>query len=390
MTPVGKFTEAASLLISHSITTIINKKTAVRITNTTEAPYLIKKNSQTAELSVVTREQSKFIGPVDTTILSMIPERDPDLTTYLSESLKTNKPEQQSNTFWFPTPKNSGKTEHHTPIRTRILKELRQLQKKEKLNSKDDVESRMKFLKRFDWTDKMLTETEKHAVEKIPVEYHDIFARHRMDIGMNAEFKVTLTPKEDKAVYSQSLPMPIHLKEDLVVELTIMHKYGIITVLPFSKYASPIFVQRNSDGKLCLRVDLRKINTLIADDYTKNNHPVTQSALCQTQHNTWQGNPYPANLTALKLITVCRWRTNGPWRCLPSILLAERLPTGDIHMVLADLCLSFRASCASTWTQLSRLTNVFNTWMILESQPVMPRTLPGTFGQSSNALAMQD
>ena len=54
-----------------------------------------------------------------------------------------------------------------------------------------------------------------------------------------------------------------------------MHKYGIITVLPFSKYASPIFAQRKPNGKLRLLVDLRKINSLIADDYTNNNHPVS-------------------------------------------------------------------------------------------------------------------
>ena len=95
-----------------------------------------------------------------------------------------------------------------------------------------------------------------------------------MVIGMNTEFKVKLTPKDVKAVYSQSLPMPIHLKEDLIVELALMHKYGIITVLPFSKYASPIFAQRKPNGKLRVLVDLREINTLIADDYTNNNRPV--------------------------------------------------------------------------------------------------------------------
>ena len=116
---------------------------------------------------------------------------------------------------------------------------------------------------------------EKQAIENILVEYHDIFARHRMDIGMNTEFKVKLTPKDDKAVNSQSLPMAIHLKEDLIVELALMHKYGIITVLPFSKYASPIFAQRKPNGKLRLLVDLRKINSLIADDYSNNNHPVS-------------------------------------------------------------------------------------------------------------------
>ena len=91
-----------------------------------------------------------------------------------------------------------------------------------------------------------------------------------------------LTPKDDKAVYSQSLPMPIHLKEDPIVELTPMHKYGIITVLPFSKYAIPIFAKRKPNGKIRLLVNLRKINSLIAHDYTKNNHPVsTQSNAAQ-------------------------------------------------------------------------------------------------------------
>ena len=69
--------------------------------------------------------------------------------------------------------------------------------------------------------------------------------------------------------------MPIHLIEDLIVQLALMHKYGIVTVLPFSKYASPIFAQRKPNGNLRLLVDLRKINSLIADDYTKNNHPVS-------------------------------------------------------------------------------------------------------------------
>ena len=56
---------------------------------------------------------------------------------------------------------------------------------------------------------------------------------------MNTEFKVELTPKDDKAVYSQSLPNPTHLKEDLIVDLALMHKYGIITVLPFSNTQVP-------------------------------------------------------------------------------------------------------------------------------------------------------
>ena len=65
------------------------------------------------------------------------------------------------------------------------------------------------------------------------------------------------------------------LKEDIRVELALLQRYGIITTLPFSKYASRIFAQKKPNGKLRLLVDLRKINILISDDYINNNHPVS-------------------------------------------------------------------------------------------------------------------
>ena len=159
--PLEKFTETASLLISHSMLTIIDKRIAVRVTNTTESPYLIKKHTQIAEFSVVTPQQSKHIKPVDMAILSMIPQGDPDLTAYLNELLRTTIPEQQNDTFWFPTPENPWKPEDHTPIQTRLLRELNELKDKDKLNPQDSTESRNKFLKRFDWTNTLLTESEK-------------------------------------------------------------------------------------------------------------------------------------------------------------------------------------------------------------------------------------
>ena len=193
---------------------------------------------------MVTQEQSKHIKPVDMAILSTIPQGDPDLTAYVNKLLRTNKPEQPNNKFWLPTPQKSGKLEDHTPTQTRILKKLIELEDKGKLNPQERTESRNKIIKRFDRTNTILTETEKQAIEDILVDYHDIFARHRMDIGMNTEFKVKLSPKDDKAVCSQNSPMLIHLKEDLIIYLALMHKNGIITILLFSKKASPIFAQR--------------------------------------------------------------------------------------------------------------------------------------------------
>ena len=45
-------------------------------------------------------------------------------------------------------------------------------------------------------------------------------------------------------------------------------------LLAFSLYASPISAQKKPNCKPRLLLDLRKINSLIADDYTDNNHLV--------------------------------------------------------------------------------------------------------------------
>ena len=162
----------------------------------------------------------------------------------------------------------------HTPIQTRILYEIRDLEQLENLNPLENTDSRKQFLTNFDWTDSTLQLDAKQLVENLLVEFHDTFARHHFDIGINTEFKVQLTHLDNRPACSQSLVVLINLKGNILVELSLLHRYGIITTLTFRKYASPIFAERKPNGKLRLLVDLRKTNMLIADDYINNNHPV--------------------------------------------------------------------------------------------------------------------
>ena len=145
----------------------------------------------------------------------------------------------------------------------------------EQLNPQEETNSRDQFLSNFDWTDSTLQLDTKQVVEDLLVELHDIFARHRLDIEINTEFNVQPTYLDNRPAYSQNLPAPINLKDDILVELASLHKYAIINTLSFSKYASPIIARRIPNAKLRLLVDLRKTNTLIANDYINNNHPVS-------------------------------------------------------------------------------------------------------------------
>ena len=234
------------------------------------------KGTHIAKFSILNSEQTKHIRPVNpTSVRHLLNNNHDDAIHYKNSLLKTSKTNEVNEIYWFPTPQNPGNEREHTPIQTHILNKLRELEQLEQLKPLGDTNSRNQFLSNFDWTDSTLQLNAKKAVEDLFVEFHDNFARHCSDIGINTEFKVQLTPLDNRPAYIQSLPAPINLKDDILVELALLHKYGIITTLHFSKYASPIFAQKKTNGKLRLLVDFRKINTFIADDYIYNNHPVS-------------------------------------------------------------------------------------------------------------------
>ena len=275
VTPSHQFENHDSIFITASLSTVNNNAIGYQIINFSEFPYTITLDTHLADFKILTPEQIKHIQPIDPSVLSFMIQHEETTEVYINELLKVPQQNSEQESYWFPTPEDPGDPTTYTPIQQRIYNELLELKELEKRNPHDNESSRKAFLSNFDWSDTTLSQTEQAEIEEILVEFHDIFARHRFDIGINREFKVKLTPNDDRPAYSQSLPTPINLKDDITVELALLHKYGIITTLPFSKYASPIFAQRKPNGRLRLLVDLRKINNLITEDYANNNHPVS-------------------------------------------------------------------------------------------------------------------
>ena len=266
VTPSPQFEKHDSIFITASLSTVNNNAIGYQIINFSELPYTITIDTHLADFKIFTPEQIKHIQPVDPAMLSFMIQHEETTDVYINELLKVPQPNPEQESYWFPIPEDPGDPASYTPIQQRIYNELLELKELEKLNPHDNESSRKAFLSNFDWSDTTLSPIERQEIEEILVEFHDIFARHRFDIGINREFKVKLTPNDDRPAYSQSLPTPINLKDDITVELALLHKYGIITTLPFSKYASPIFAQRKPNGRLRLLVDLRKINNLITED----------------------------------------------------------------------------------------------------------------------------
>ena len=91
-------------------------------------------------------------------------------------------------------------------------------------------------------------------------------------------------------------------------------------------------------------VDLRKINTLIADDYINNNRPVG-TLTDATQH--LGGKTCSASLLVPRRITAFKWPTRNQANSLHSTSQVEYSHTEDWHKDLVVPCRHFRPSYAN-------------------------------------------
>ena len=98
-------------------------------------PYTLKKGTHMANSSILSPEQTKHIRPVNpTSVRHLLNNNHEDAILYINSLLKTSKPDEVKETYWFPTPQNPGTEKEHTPIQTRILNELRELEQLEEQN----------------------------------------------------------------------------------------------------------------------------------------------------------------------------------------------------------------------------------------------------------------
>ena len=196
------------------------------IINASPNLVLLPKYLKIAKFSILTTEQANFLLPVEPAILAQ-----QKFHKHISQLLKDNNyrqhrvKAQQSKTFWFPTPETCERPDELNGIEKTIFLQLQEFREKEKLNPFSSKEDRVEFLKQFLWESTLLTIEEKTQLEVL-VEYHDIFARHRLDVGRNDVFKVKLTPEHERPVYTQSPPTPIHIRDELQIELALLQYYA--------------------------------------------------------------------------------------------------------------------------------------------------------------------
>ena len=209
------FERRTHLLVSPALSETHEGRTHVQITNQLNYQVTINVGTAVALFKILTPKptcsQATNLQPMTDHQLNLISRYPDEAEAVLNQVFQD--PTAKSNRRWYPTPETCDDPSKLNKIEKRIYEEIVKLREQEKLDPTTNDEQRHEFLANFQWEQSILSPHEKQQVEALLVKYHDIFARHRLDIGINTDFKIKLTPKHDEPVYAQSLPTPTNLKD---------------------------------------------------------------------------------------------------------------------------------------------------------------------------------
>ena len=289
-----KFLKKKQIAITSSLSTVGKNNTLyICAINITEHPITINSRTEVGRFSILSTEQADQLIQIDPQLITLAKSRNKDdyfaeLNQLIQDFTrhkpgKTRRPPPEYSKLWFPTPETCEDPSNLPLLEQEIYDQILSFQKLEQVDPRSNEEDRKFFLSKFKWENSPLNQKQIEECEHLLIEYCDIFAKHRQifakfDVGYNTELKIKLTPEHDLPVYVQGPPTPIHLRDELHIELALMHYYGLITTLSQSKYSSPLFAHRKESGKLRILIDLRRVNHLLKNDYHSTNFPISNMA----------------------------------------------------------------------------------------------------------------
>ena len=283
--PSKEFEENCEIAFTSSISEVLtNNLLYITAFNITDHHVTLPFKTEIGKFSILTLTEAENLIPIDAEMLAFAKMNNPDdIEMGINELIQQHCDNQQSQQqrqpeyekFWFPTPETCQNPVLLPQIQRDIYDQILHFQGLEKIEPKMNFQDRLTFIKNFKWENSVLTHDQRSKVEDLLVEFSDIFAKHRFDVGYNSDLKIKLKPEHTRPLYTQGPPTPIHLRQELTVELALMHYYGLITTLSHSKYSSPLFAHRKPSGKLRMLIDLRRINHSLKNDYINSNFPIS-------------------------------------------------------------------------------------------------------------------
>ena len=228
--PSDRLEDKCSIALTSSLSKIDNtgKVFVSAINHLCDNQITLNNQTEIASFEFLKKAQADNLLEIDPHLISLAKMRNPDdfegeLNQLIQDfhfkniDTPTGRAPPGYSKLWFPTPESCNDFSELTPLQREIYDQILQLQRQEKMDPKNNEADKLEFLKNFSWDTCVLNIDQKRQLEEILVEYHDVFAKHRFDVGYNTELKIKLTPEHPLPVYVQGPPAPIHLRDEILV-----------------------------------------------------------------------------------------------------------------------------------------------------------------------------
>ena len=181
--PNEEFEKTAEIALTSSLSTIDEKgKILISTINISDHYVHIKADTLIASFEILNQSQADRLINIDPQLIALAKIRDPnDLETGLNQLVLVDLSNQKTrlspeyNKLWFPTPKTCSNPEILPPLHREIYEQIKHFQSLAKNDPKNDCDQKEKFLQNFKWENSVLTPEQKVEVEKLLVEFSDIF-----------------------------------------------------------------------------------------------------------------------------------------------------------------------------------------------------------------------
>ena len=230
--PLEEYENNTELKLPSSVITVgKDNMVSILAPNLNHHSITFLKNKQVAVFEFLSPQEEEKLIEIGPELLALDEMKNGEILNQINQLLRVRnnrglrqpkRPLPEYDKIWFPTPATCQNPEYLPPLQRKIFDNISELQQRDSLNPQSNEKDKEIFLKQFDWSKSSLNAGQIAEMKALLIEYYDIFAKHRFDVGYNTELEVKLTPAHGLPVYVQSPPTPIHLRDEILVEIALM------------------------------------------------------------------------------------------------------------------------------------------------------------------------
>ena len=170
----------------------------------------IPRDSDVTFFKFLSPQQAETLVPIEPQVLALVKFKNSDgfekkmnqlmIDEEFNADSQPPRPKPDYKRFWFPTPETCKNPTTLKGAEKRIYNELEKVRELKSIDPHINDDYRDQFLQRFKWNESILKADENQQFEDLLIEFLDVCAKQRFDVGYISETSMKLTAEHDQPI----------------------------------------------------------------------------------------------------------------------------------------------------------------------------------------------